>query len=420
MFSDKPTPGYQYKVVRNDRLNDIETAAYGSVKGLIEYANTFLSTRQTSLEGRPIIYAGDVLTIPEIPELKEITEKSKIDKPKDQLTLVIENKEIIVNSARVIKTMDTAAHAWAASVAWIPYQDEELDSLFKPFSYPKAQIYIGNELLITGALYTVSPSRSLSGYVVNLDGYSYAADIIDSVVTAPYEVNDTTLQDRANKLLQNAGIRAIFEYDGGGAFKRITADKNDKIFDHLLSLAKQRGLLITTSSDGNLLFTKAKTNTESVGTIEFGKHFVSMEGSFDGRTMYNSITAYGESPENPTKMATIIDSSIPKSRAFAFDADETTSGDIEAAAKWERSRIYAESLTIAIPVIGWFAPNGELWRENTIVSVISPGLFTKNGFNFLIKQVEFILENNGKTAILSLIPPSIYTGEEIILPWSNT
>jgi hypothetical protein len=412
----KPTPGYRYKVVRGDRLDDIETTAYGSIKGLIEGANPQIIKNVTSLENRPTIYSGNILFIPELPEIKELSQKITLSKKEDnELTIVIGNREIVTNNARIIKTIDTAAHGWTANVSWVPGQDADFDKLLKPFSYPHSKAYIGNELLISGALYGVSPSFSKDGGNVDLEGYSYAADIIDSVCTAPYEVSKSTLQQRANQLLANTGIRAIFNNEAGGAFDRITADRNDKIFDHLLSLAAQRGLLITSSNDGNIVFMKADTTSPPVGTIEDKNGLMGISAKFDGRSMYNSITVYGESPGNPVKTSTITDSSIPKSRFFAFSSDDSTDGDIENAAKWKRAQIYADALTFTLPVIGWYAPNGKLWKENTNVVVVSPYIFAEKGFTFLIKQVEFVLENSGRTAILSLIPP---LGEDIILPWS--
>ena len=69
-------------------------------------------------------------------------------------------------------------------------------------------------------------------------------------------------------------------------------------------------------------------------------------------------------------------------------------------------------------VNGWIAPDGNLWRENTFISVVSKSLFVPNGFTFLIRQVGYNLDSQGgKRARLSLIPPFVYAGGEIREPW---
>jgi len=422
MFKDFPTPGYQYRVKRNESPNIIENHAYGSVKGVLENANPFLLERRY-VGGRATIYTGDELIIPLLPEIREIkTEKEDFQlasKNKNDFTIVIGSREIKFQSARAIRTMDTAADSWTARVAWNPGQDADFDNLIKPYTYQDAKVFIGDERIITGSLYTPTTNKSNSGITVDLEGFSYTADAIDSTMVPPYEVSNITPEDRANQLLNHIGVKSVFDFNFGGPFDRLTAEITDTIFSHLQEMIGQRGGLFSSTPYGNALFTRAKTDGAPVGTLEAGGTFYnSIGGKFDGRKMFNSITAIGESPGNTSKKATVNDSSIPRSRFFTFKADDTTDGDIENAAAWKRSQLYADAYTIQLPVTGWYSPNGTLWRENTLVTVIDPVIFAPDGFTFLIRQVEYVLENSGRTAILSLVPPTVYSGGKIILPWS--
>jgi prophage tail gpP-like protein len=426
MSNIKPTPtqGYQYKVVAGDRIDNIEKTAYGYITKMIEGANPFLSTRGISLENRPILWVDDILTIPVLAELQEIKTdlaNSQLQgKSQEEISIIVENRELKFINARIIRTMDTAADSWTCRIAWTPGLDKELDKLVLPYTYPNVKVYIGNELIINGSLYSVSPEQTKNGLTLTLQGFSYAIDIVDSTMPAPYSVDNITLQDRANQLLQHIGIKAIFEADPGGPFDRVTGEITDTIFNHLAELATQRGLLISSTPDGNLLFTKTST-LPVVGTIESGNpQMLTWRANFDGRKLFNQITAIGESPGNAVKKAIAIDSNIPKSRFFTFNANETTDGDIQQSANWKKTKQYADALTLSTPVVGWYSPNGQLWKENTKVTVISPEIFIPNGFDFLIRQVEYVMENSGRTTTLSLVPPSVYTGEEIILPWEVT
>lgn len=420
----RPTAGAQYRVVPGDRLDNIEKAAYGYVRGIIESANPQLANRPISLENRPTIYAGDVLNIPNDPAREELKTASAVlqlsSKSDDEVTLKIGDYEVPFESIRIIRTMDTAADGWSASIGWEPGVDKQLDSVVIPYGFPKAQVYIGKNLIINGVMYTVAPEFGDSGLSLTLEGFSFAADVIDSTMPTPYEQENITLEDRANQLLQHIGIKSVFEADQGGPFDRVTGEVTDTIFDHLQSLAAQRGLLISSTPDGNLLFAKTTTD-RTIGTIESGDPLpIGWGAKFDGRKLFNQITAIGESPGAPTKSETVTDDNVPRSRFFTFKADDTTEGDLQTAATWKRSKQFADALTIPFPVSSWYAPNGELWKENTLVTVKSPEIFVPNGFTFLIRQVEYVLENSGRTATLSLVPPNVYTGERIVLPWEVT
>ena len=71
------------------------------------------------------------------------------------------------------------------------------------------------------------------------------------------------------------------------------------------------------------------------------------------------------------------------------------------------------------PVSSWYGPDGKLWRENTIVTVKSPTMFVPNGFDFLIRSVEYEFTTEGATAKLGLVPPQVFTGDPIDEPWAT-
>jgi prophage tail gpP-like protein len=419
----RPTAGNRYKVVRGDSLNNIEKSAYGFIAGAIEPANPFLARRGKSLENRPYIYSGDILNIPDVTQEKQLksdsTGKKLFNKDKEQVTLLIENIEIRYQSIRIIRTMDTAADGWIAVLDWTPGKNKEIDALFVPYTYPEARVFIGNELLISGVVYGVSPEKSNGGIKIILEGFSYTADIIDSTMPTPYEAKRITLIDRANQLLKNFGIKALLDtgIDGGGRFDRVTGDITDTVFKHLMELAAQRGLLISSTPDGNLLFTRT-TDKKTIGTVESDKPGAFTYGAkFDGRLIFNQVKAIGESPGSTSKSATVTDANVPRSRFFTFVADDVTEGEIQKVAEWQRTKQYADALTIPFPVKGFYGPDGKLYRENTKLTVKAPEIFVPDGFDFLIRQVEYVIETTGKTTTLSLVPPEVYTGERIVLPW---
>jgi prophage tail gpP-like protein len=412
----KATPGKQYTIKAGDTLSSIASSAYGdpALFTRIQKANqsTIISDEITT---------GEILNIPVLPEdeiFKTSLAKLKLsNKSKNDLTILVDDLEIPILSARIIRTIDNAADAWSSVLSWNPGENKELDKRLRPYAYPKASVYIGGELVINGVLYTVESNLSARGRTKTLAGWSFTADAIDSTLQPPYEKNNVTLKQRADELVESLGIRAVFNDDVGGKFDRVTAAATDTVFSHLAKLATQRGFLITSSPNGDLLFTKA-SNDEPVGTLTEDSPMVqSWAGKFDGRARFNAYRAIGQSPGDNAKVAIAKDDAVPRSRFMTFTAKDTIAGDIQSAADWRRSKQIVDALTISLPVSSWFSPNGSLWKENTLVTVISETLHIPDGFTLLIRSVEYIFAKTGQTAILSLIPKEAYTGEAIVEPW---
>jgi len=314
--------------------------------------------------------------------------------------------------------MDTVSDGWSAVLPWISEENLMIDERLKPFSYTPASVYIGNELLVNGLLYMSDVVLDNDGSVRNLLGWSFTIDLVDSTLKSAYEKNDMTLRQIAEEIVRPFGIEVIFNSDPGGQFDRVTANESETVARFLIRLARQRSLLITSTPEGNLLFTKTTSNKNPVDIIEEGQQIVSnFNIKFDGRKRFNSYAVIGQSPLG-NKKGIAKDNKVPRSRFMTFNANETISGDVEKAAKWKRNGAIAEALTIPIPVIGWFDSNNNLWRENTIVTVKSKSMYIPDGHNFLIRAVEYIETKDRQTAILSLVPPEVYTDDEIIEPWS--
>ena len=420
------TPGFQYKVKSGDRITRISATAYGSGEHarLIVQANPLLTGRPISLESLPTIYAGDVLNIPllaaNVALRNEGTKLTIPGKQPDDFTLVIDDIEVPVQSAKILRTMDTCSDGWTARIAWNPGENKELDKRLLPYAMPPASVYLAGKLQINGVLYTIEPEMTNAGIVKNLAGFSFTADCVDSTVKSPYEKNNVTLQQRAEEQIAYIGIRAIFETDcGGGKFDRMTAaDPTETIFSHLHNYARQRSLLISSTVTGDMLFWKANVDGQPLGTLEETQPLPqNWIAKYDGRKRFNSYKIIGQSPGGISKSAVAIDESIHRARFLTIQAHDTIIGDIQAVANWQRSKQLADALTIPFPVSDWYDPAGMLWEPNTIVTVISRTLDVPQGFNFLIRAIEFNYNSAGRSTVLSLIPPQVYTNDELPVPW---
>jgi prophage tail gpP-like protein len=418
-----------YRKGEDGELEQVASEVYGdpSKGSLLWSANPGLPT-----SGK--IKAGKQLIIPGARPLDTLTGKER-----DDLTVIIDGIHVPVMSARVVRTIDTGADGWSARIAWTPGQFPKLDHATRPYGYPRAAVYLGNELVVGGCLYTVEPEMTTDGMTKGLHGFSFTADAIDSTVQPPYEFNGVTLKQLANALLPPLGIKAVWECDPGPAFGKVTANETESIFAFLSKLASQRGILVSCTPQGDMLFLRAAVDSKSIGTVQEGGRFaVGWKARYDGRLRYNQyrcITksssktgkvldwkspAYSANGSTTRNRAVVIepDDTVPRSRWITFHADDTTPGDIRNAAKWKKNRQFVQALTQEFPVSDWYGPDGKLWRPNTIVTVISPTLGVPQGFDFLIRAVEFRWDDS-REATLSLVPPQAYTGKDIGEVWTS-
>ena len=336
----------------------------------------------------------------------------------DDLTIIIGGLDVRVEAANIIRTIDTAADAWTAVLDWTPGEDQALDRVLRPFSYPQASVYLGGQLAVNGALYGVAPSFG-AHRCVELEGFSLTADAIDSSMLPPYEFNNVTLEQHAQALLKPFGIVAVFEADMGGKFDRITAEPSDTVFGHLAALAAQRGALITSTANGEMLFTRAKRGG-SAGTITEGEAgALQWAARFEGRERFSAYRAYGHGPKARSKTVTATDATISRHRVMTFSSEDTTLGNIGVSAEWRKSKQIAKSFGFPLPVDSWWAPNGKLWAPNTLLTVVAPSLMLPDGFTFLVRAVEFSYAASGTAATLSLVPPGCYSDEGETDPWAK-
>lgn len=427
----KPVAGRPYTIAKGDNLSRISNAAYGNPR---DWRKIWKANKATLRSGDPnLIFPGEILWIPEqVIDEKEAApdtvEERLPGKSPGDFTIIVDGLEIPVTEGKAFRAIDTAADGFSASIPWDPTRkgerSAELVSKLKPYGYKPCKCYLGGELMMSGRLYGVGVSIGQGGVTLDMEGWSYTADLIDSTVRPPYEAKKITFEQRAKDLIEGFGIELDFRLDSDDAFAKLTIQPTETIFNHLLELARQRKALVTSDVRGQLVITQANTDGSSVFTLEEGKRPLSQASiRFDGRARLNTYEAISQAPRKKGKNASspsavAKDNVVPAVRMYRFQSNDTTDAKIKDAANWERSRRISDSLKISLPVDGWQIPGtNELWRENTIVTLKSPSLFTPDGYDFLIQSVEYSFSDKGAVAELSLVPPQAFTGEEIKEPW---
>ena len=433
----KPTPGSPYVVVTGDTLSGIAAAAYGDASQWrrIWAANqshlrsgknpSFVAPNGKS--GADLIFPGEVLNLPgDPPELAAIESALRAlptlsGKGRNEFTLIINDRfEVPVISGTVKRSFDTIADGFTATTALQP-SDVLYNEVFKPFSYRKAEVYLGGVLAMRGILYSTEHRSDAGGLVGTLEGYSPTADLVDSTVRPPYEARKITLKQRITDMLLPFGIPLKFEIDNDTPFEKIKIEETETIFSHLADLAKQRRAFMTSTPLGELLVARAAPSGPVTVLEEGYPPLLSLDVKFDGRARFSNYRARQQKKrkgESHSYVAVARDARVVRPRFVTFDVSDLTAGEVIDTAYWERSKRTAEAVHVTVEVGTWYYPGTDLlWTENTVITLASLTAYCPDGSDFLIRSVDFHLSDKGATATLDLILPQAYTGEEIVEPW---
>ena len=343
------------------------------------------------------------------------------NRDRDSFDFIIDTANIRVESMKLLRTMDTVADAVNVTFPWTPGADRNLDRVTRILGYYQCKAYLGGQKMFAGYVYDVTQSYSNSGRKKDLGCFSPTVNYIDSNVRPPYSRANITLVERCKEFVSPANIDVVTnltEAELGGAFPSITATESDTVFAHLLKLAKQCGVLLSSTVDGDLEIVKANTTGNPVANITEPADINQGLGiTVSGRSLFSYYEVSGQNQNTSAfRNGVVRDPQITAFRDHVFQANDSSEGNIIGAAAWKRSKLYAESLSFDIPVTTWYDDNGNLWAPNTLVTVVSETMSLPDGFTFLIKQVEFSLDSNGAVATLSVVPPQVYSGEAVPLP----
>lgn len=333
----------------------------------------------------------------------------KLDDP-HKYRLLLDGFEVTVKAGTLMRSIDCAADGFTAVVPYNEITSLLTDAFISPPATPLAEVYLGGKKVFTGKLYGRKPSFGPSGRYRTLSGWSFLADALDSVVDPPYEYNMTTLMAYATAVLAPFGISVIWMAGVDLPFTRIKADKDATVGEQLLKLCRQRGVFMMSDENGNAVFHTIAGSIPVAVLKEGIPPFSAGELDMDGRDWFGRYESRGRRPMG-NKSATAVDARFPIARKKIVDAPEGSDLDLKTAAEWDARKAFAKGLEMQQDMPGWYTNPGPLgvpWEPNTYVSVISPTLFLPNGFDFLVRSVEYRTSGEEHRAMLSLVSPTAY------------
>ncbi len=322
----------------------------------------------------------------------------------------------------VTRSMESMSGSFDLELTW-KWQDSQnkYQAFMEPIKQGEACIVeIGGERVITGYIDDWVPSYDEAQVLISVSGRDKTADLVDcSIDMASGQFNNQTLTQIANTVCKPFGVEVVVNTDVGEAFPRIQIEQGETPHELLSRLARQRGVLLTSDTFGNLVMTRRSKASAGVSLI-LGENVKAARGRFSYRQRFSNFkvkavgAAFGGDwdPAEPVSVggieANVKDSEIVRHRPIIIVNEEITTA--EGAAKrgqWERQRSIAKSNTAEYTVTGWRIPQtGKLWNINTLVPVIDEIIGLDE--ELLISSVMFSEDDSGRLAVISVVKPEAF------------
>ena len=326
--------------------------------------------------------------------------------------------------AEITRSMDTFG-TFTFEAVWSP-EIPEHRAAFRPFQYQDVALFDGLDLLFTGTLLDATPSIDATSSKITASGYSTPGVLNDCTVPAsamPLEGDTRTLREVAKPILDLFGLRLVMP-DAGAAFDREAIAPEDKAFDYLAKLAKQRNVIITDTPDGACRIYKEAEGPPVARLAPGG--YQSISPQFSPQEYYSDIT--GRAPtavlgedDDAGSVFTVVNPRLRgRARPFTFKVDDATEGTLPEATRAKLGRMHGSAVTYSMAVNSWRTPSGKLWAPGDTVEVLAPQAMIYKYYLFLVRDVKYSLDGSSKTAALTLVLPGAFSGKmPETMPWEE-
>ncbi|UQN43746.1 phage baseplate assembly protein [Agarivorans sp. B2Z047] len=311
-------------------------------------------------------------------------------------------------SSRVDMDVRTLAWSFSASVTTPVEQPQQL-AIEKG---DLVEVRYQERIVLTGYIDTVGASHDDQNVRYELSGRSLTGQLTDS--SAVYEggqFDNQRLSDIARTLCRPFGIDVVQLAPGHDApFTTVRIEQGETVFELLERLARQRGVLLTSNSQGALVVTRAGTalvtpelrlgeNIKAASGTDSLQQRASqyiVKGSTNGGLSWDADQASGNA-------IVVYDRSVPLYRPrIVVCESELSAENARARGQWQRCRDLGEDVIENTTVTGWDNSEG-YWQPNRLVYVDNP-LLGINGER-LIVAVTLTEGDDGELCELTTQPP---------------
>jgi prophage tail gpP-like protein len=335
----------------------------------------------------------------------------------ESIKITINGQELTqFSGVNIVKSIDHVGDAFAFKAPFFP-ETAKYREIFRPFKYQDVTIDISNKRQFTGRMERPTPSLNGEETEVTVQGRSKTGVLIDCNFAAedfPIQFTSAKLEEIAASVLSEYDFSAEFNDSSGALFEEAGPDSpSETVFNFLHNLARQRKLLMSQTVYGNLLFRKAITKGIPVAEfVENEQGIIVTTGDYDSTRRFSSFDMFGQEPGSNDNYAQVLDPSLAGiKRPKSAKSNDTNAANIQDSAKWLASNSIADAISIPLTVPGWLKKDGEVWKENELITLTAPSIMIYKPFTFLIKSVSLIQGLAANTTKFNLTIPGAYSGE---------
>jgi len=318
--------------------------------------------------------------------------------------------------------------AWRDNFAYFQFSAAERDPVFKPgAAFPdwkklqfkpgdRCKVELAGQLAVDGFIETRQVAYDANSHGVMLIGKSYAANGgKSSVDTATGSFDEKNIQQVATEVWAPYGvqIRVIGQLDLT-PFDKLQCNKGETCWDFTERIARDRGVVLASDKNSNLLLIGDHKGKVVDGLIE-GKNILVMQCIITDEMVFEKYDVHGQSQASDDHHGT--DASEQKASATSqvatmyskliTDIEEPvkTPGELQTRAETERKWGDGTQVVATITVQGWLREGDELWEEGDHVYVKSPMAMLDE--ELAIQQVIFMQDDKrGTVTVLTCVNPA--------------
>lgn len=192
-------------------------------------------------------------------------------------------------------------------------------------------------------------------------------------------------------------------------------------------ICRYRALIPYEGTDGNLILGAIGAARAANGFTE-GINVEKARAVYSGDQRYSeylafiqSVDVFTDTGNGGNQIAIVPDPTVPRHRRRVIIAESSGGGTDVAKqrANWECARRYGRSFVVALTTDSWRDSAGTLYTPNTLVPLALPKLklptLGTNGNMWVISDVTYRLDENGTHADLTIMPPTAFYPEPILL-----
>lgn len=290
----------------------------------------------------------------------------------------------------------------------------EIDDLL---NYPECEIIDEeNGTLITGVILAPQLKSSTKPQLTTISGYSKTGALEDCSIPIdlfPLQSDNLTLSEITEKILTQFSLDFEINNVDTELSEKITKsnpEPGQKIKEYLTKLASQRGVIISNTVTGKLLYTRIDASKlKPVATFTVGSHGVKfMDLNINSQAMHSEITVMKQasSDNQDAGEKTISNPYVSAFRPVVIKLDSGTIFDAEKAARFELAKEIS-NIKLTFETTKFVRPGELILVRNSDLRINELTQFFVE--NTVIKGTEKENERYTLTCVLK----DVYTNEEV-------